>query len=69
MMNIVPGKVSAVSDEEGIWFSPNTDNSWVRVTTVPHGFHCTCFSCIIRKRDLCNYYLGKCFWNQLTDFT
>jgi hypothetical protein len=31
MMNTVPGKVSAVSDE-GIWFSKNADNTWVRVT-------------------------------------
>jgi len=41
MMNTVLGKVSAVSDE-GIWFSENADNSWVRVIAFPHGFHCTC---------------------------
>lgn len=69
MMNIVPGKVSAMSDEEGIWFNENADNSWVTVTTVPPEFHCTCFACIIRKTHLHNYYLCKCCWNQLIVFT
>ena len=54
MMNTVPGKVSAVSDE-GIWFSENADNSLVRVTAFSHAFHCTCFSSIIRQTDSCNY--------------
>jgi hypothetical protein len=60
MMNTVPGKVSAMSVEEGIWFIENADNSWNKLDFIAP-------ACVVRKTATCNYYQCKCFWNQPTD--